>query len=83
MRFTTEISSDKDEKVIATPLVTSLAEVSIKKPFIGIQVALDGSAANEFVANSSKIIRADVAWKIISRRRSKTRKSRSDSRATL
>ena len=63
LRFTTGISSDKDEKVIATPLVTSLAEVSIKKPFIGIQVALDGSVANEFVANSSKIIRADVAWK--------------------
>lgn len=63
LRFTTGISSDKDEKVIATPLVTSLAEVSIKKPFIGIQVALDGNSANEFVAKSSKIIRADVAWK--------------------
>ena len=49
--------------MIATPLVTSLAEVSIKKPFIGIQVALDGNTANEFVSKSSKIIRADVAWK--------------------
>lgn len=63
LRFTTGIANDKDEKVIATPLVTSLAEISIKKPFIGIQVALDGSFANEFVSKSSKIIRADVAWK--------------------
>ena len=63
LRFTTGIASEKDEKVIATPLVTSLAEVSIKKPFIGIQVALDGNTANEFVSKSSKLIRADVAWK--------------------
>lgn len=63
LRFTTGIASDKDEKVIATPLVTSLAEVSIKKPFIGIQVALDGNLGNEFVSQSSRIIRADVAWK--------------------
>ena len=63
LRFTTGISSDKDEKVIATPIVTSLAEVSIKKPFIGIQIALDGNTANDFVSESSKIIRADVAWK--------------------
>lgn len=63
LRFTTGIASDKDEKVIATMLVNSLAEVSIKKPFIGIQVALDGSTANEFVSKSSKIIKADISWK--------------------
>lgn len=62
-RFTTGVASDKDEKVIAIPLVTSLATVSIKKPFIGIEFALDGNVANEFVSKSSKIIRADVAWK--------------------
>lgn len=63
LRFSTGIASDKDEKMIATTLVDSTAEISIKKPFIGIQVALDGSVANEFVANSSKIIRADISWK--------------------
>ncbi|MBM2817504.1 MAG: protein of unknown function with transrane region [Parcubacteria group bacterium] len=63
LRFTTGIANDKDEKIIATPLVTSIAEVLIKKPFIGIQVALDGSTANEFVSKSGRIIRADVVWK--------------------
>lgn len=63
LRFTTGIASNKDEKVIATLLVDSLAEVSIKKPFIGIQIALDGNTANEFVTKSSKIIRADITWK--------------------
>lgn len=62
-RFTTGIASDKDEKVIAIPLVTSLATVSIKKPFIGIEFALDGNIANDFVSKNSKIIRADIMWK--------------------
>lgn len=63
LRFWTGIASNKDEKIIATTLVDSKAEVSIKKPFIGIQVALDGNTENEFVAKSSKIIRADITWK--------------------
>ena len=62
-RFTAGIASDKDEKMIATPLVTSLATISIKKPFIGIELALDGSVANDFVSKNSKIIRADITWK--------------------
>lgn len=62
-RFTAGIVSDKDEKTIAIPLVTSLATVSIKKPFIGIELALDGSTANDFVSRNSKIIRADISWK--------------------
>ena len=55
-RFTAGIASDKDEKMIATPLVTSLAPISIKKPFIGIELALDDSVANDFVSKNSKII---------------------------
>ena len=63
IRFTTGIASDRDEKIIATPLVTSLVEVSIKKPFIGVQVALDGNFSNELVSKSGKVIRGDVLWK--------------------
>lgn len=63
LRFKTGVASNKDEKVIATVLVDSVAEVSIKKPFIGIQIALDGSTANEFVTKSSKIVKADITWK--------------------
>lgn len=63
LRFTAGIADDKDEQAIATPLVTSLAAISIKKPFIGIELALDGSSANEFVSKSSRLIRADVVWK--------------------
>lgn len=63
IRFTTGIASDRDEKVIATPLVTSLVEVSIKKPFIGVQIALDGNFSNELVSKSGKVIRGDVLWK--------------------
>lgn len=62
LRFTAGIAGSKDEKTIDIPLAISIAEISIKKPFIGIQVALDGSVANEFVSKSSKIIRADIAW---------------------
>lgn len=62
LRFTAGIAGSKDEKMIDIPLAVSIAEISIKKPFIGIQVALDGSVANEFVSKSSKIIRADIAW---------------------
>lgn len=62
-RFTVGTPDDKDEQVVAIPFVTSAATVSIKKPFIGIQLTLDGSSANDFVSEGSKIIRADVLWK--------------------
>lgn len=63
LRFTTGISSDKDEQVIATPLVTTLAAISIKKPFIGIELALDGNTSVEYVSKGSRLIRADLVWK--------------------
>ncbi len=63
LRFTAGIASDNDERMIATPLVTSLASISIKKPFIGVELAFNGSADNNFVSQSSKIIRANVLWK--------------------
>lgn len=63
LRFTIGIAGDKDEQAIATPLVTSIATISIKKPFIGIELALDGSSAGDYVSKSGRIIRADVFWK--------------------
>lgn len=63
LRFTAGIASDKDERTIATPLVTYLAAISIKKPFIGIELALDGDISNNFISKSSKLIRADIIWK--------------------
>lgn len=63
LRFTAGIASDKDERTIATPLVSSIASISIKKPFIGIELALDGNASNEYVSKSERIIRGDITWK--------------------
>ncbi|MDE1988692.1 MAG: hypothetical protein KGI39_03265, partial [Patescibacteria group bacterium] len=64
LRFTAGIASDIDERTIATALVTSLASISIKKPFIGIDIAFEGATAGDnFASQSSKIIRANILWK--------------------
>lgn len=63
LRFTAGIASDTDERAIATALVTSLASISIKKPFIGIELSFDGNTDNNFVFQSSKLIRANILWK--------------------
>lgn len=63
LRFTIGIAGDEDDQAIVTPLVTSLATISIKKPFIGIELALDGISAGDYISKSGSIVRANVLWK--------------------
>lgn len=62
-RYNLGLASPKDERNIGTALITSLQPVLVKKPFIGISLALDGdSSSNDYAATSGKSIRADVSW---------------------
>lgn len=61
-RFRSGIQSSRDETKLATAFVTSLESVTIKKPFISVELALDGDMAPLHSAASGHKIRADLTW---------------------
>lgn len=48
---------------VETEFLTASKTVAIKKPFIDIQVALNGSPAETIVAGSAEPVRIDVSWR--------------------
>jgi hypothetical protein len=62
-RFTTGAQSAKNEKVIGTEYITSTQDISIKKPFITVGVALNGDAeSTEYVGEYNDPIRVEVSY---------------------
>ncbi|PCI30243.1 hypothetical protein COB55_00480 [Candidatus Wolfebacteria bacterium] len=62
IRFTSGVQSDSNEKIIGTPLLSSQSTIAIRKPFITTTVALNGDTSETIIAQSGKVIRADVSW---------------------
>jgi hypothetical protein len=61
-RFLSGLQSEKDENEISAAFITALQSITIKKPFISVDLALNGDASPIFVAQSGKEIRADITW---------------------
>lgn len=59
-RFGVGTQNPKDENVIGTKFLTTVQKISIRKPFIGTTLALNGDKSDIFVAKSGKNIRADL-----------------------
>jgi hypothetical protein len=62
-RFTIGAWSTKSDKVIGTEYVTSTKDVSISKPFITVDLALDGDKESEYyVSKFNDPIRGEITW---------------------
>jgi hypothetical protein len=62
-RFNLGIQSAKNEKQIGTAFVSASQDITVKKPFIGVELALDGDTSNnDHVVELGRAVRADVVW---------------------
>ncbi len=59
-RFLAGTESPTNDTVIGTSFLTAVHKISIKKPFIGTTLALNGDRSEVFVAKSGENIRADM-----------------------
>jgi hypothetical protein len=62
-RFTTGAQSARNEKIIGTEYISSLQDISIKKPFITVGVSLDGDEESvEYVGQYNNPIRVEISY---------------------
>lgn len=62
-RFSTGAQSVRNEKVIGTEYVATNQEISIKKPFISVNISLDGdSEQQEYVASFDNPIKVEINY---------------------
>jgi hypothetical protein len=61
-KFTTGLQNPKDSMSIGTPFFTSIASVSIQKPFLGVKLVLDGSESGQYAAKPGKAVRVDILY---------------------
>ena len=57
------IKNPDNEKVLQTTFVSNLSSVFIKRPFIGVSLALDGDTKQNHIASRGGTIKGDVVWK--------------------
>jgi uncharacterized repeat protein (TIGR01451 family) len=57
------IKSIDNPKLLQTTFVSFLNSVFIKRPFIGVNLSLDGSTNRELVVSRGRTIKGDIQWK--------------------
>ena len=62
-RFAVGIRDELDVKKLATSFVTTTRSITIERPFIGTELALNGSVDTLYVFGSEERIQGEVAWK--------------------
>jgi hypothetical protein len=61
-RFNVGTRNQANEKEIGAVFLSSIQSVLLKKPFIGINLALNGDEGAEYISRSGRLIRADILW---------------------
>ena len=61
-RFSSGVAKENDEKELGVTFITAMKSIVIKKPFVGIDLALDGDRASEYISAAGNKIRADIMW---------------------
>jgi hypothetical protein len=56
------IESKTADREIATTIIAAEHNFLIEKPFLGVDIALDGTMAGDFASKPGKQIRADIIW---------------------
>lgn len=61
-RFSVGSRSARNETEVGTAFMTVLQSVVIQKPFIGVELAINGSAGSQPTVNRGERVRADISW---------------------
>lgn len=62
IRISVGTASPRDERVLGTVFLTETPSVVVRKPFVGLSLALNGESGKEFVARSAQTVRADIIF---------------------
>lgn len=61
-RFSSGIQSNQNEREISAAFSTLAVSVTINRPFITLNVALNGDTSVEYIARRGREVRADITW---------------------
>ena len=61
-RFASGLQGIVDKKALEPEFVSTVQVVAIKKPFVGVSLALDGNTDDTYSVQPGKNIRADITW---------------------
>jgi hypothetical protein len=62
IRFFTGTEDPKDKTEIATVFVTNSKELTLKKPFLSLDMTLDGKTASTYIARSGHSVKGEITW---------------------
>jgi hypothetical protein len=62
-RFVVGTADRVEQKRIGTTLVAYTTSVSIKKPFIGMEISVDGNTSTDYAMSANGMVQAEVRWK--------------------
>lgn len=62
VHFTTGTKKKVDDTAIAAPLATSDVALIVTKPFVSVQLALNGDTTGERSAERGEVVRGEVRW---------------------
>jgi len=62
-RVSTGTRTKKGENIIGTIYNFVSESVSVTKPFLGVNLLINGSSAPEYISSSKKAVRVDILWK--------------------
>lgn len=62
-RFAVGVRDERDVKKLATSFVTTTRSITIERPFIGTELALNNSIDASYVFGSEERIQGEIAWK--------------------
>lgn len=61
-KFSSGIQSDQNEREISAAFSTLNIPIVIERPFITLNVALNGDTSQEYIASRGREVRADITW---------------------
>lgn len=62
LRFTSGTKKKGDDSKIAAPLAATDATIKVARPFVSVQIALNGSVASPVAADRGKVVRGELRW---------------------
>lgn len=57
------IQNPEDTKTLQTTFLSIINSIAVKRPFIGVDLSLNGNSNKEYVTQRGQIVRGEIAWK--------------------
>lgn len=61
-RFSVGVKGVNDDTVLEPQFVSASQNIAVKKPFIGVDLALDGNSSSVYPVHAGRQVRADLSW---------------------